>query len=77
MGRRRPPAFIREAVAVLDAHGHAADIDIAGSGHFKITWTTRGQKRVFVLGRTPSDRRADNNARAILRRLLREEERSQ
>jgi hypothetical protein len=77
MTRRHRSAFVREAVAVLDAHGHAADIDLGASGHIKIKWVTNGRKRFLVLGQTPSDCRADKNARATLGRLLREEERPQ
>jgi hypothetical protein len=71
MSRRYRPGFVREAVAVLDAHGHAADIDLGAGGHVKISWLTNGRKRMLVVGHTPSDRRADKNARAMLRRLLR------
>jgi hypothetical protein len=74
--RRHLPAFVEEAVATLGAHGHAADVDLGGSGHVKIRWIgTSGRKRFVVVGATPSDCRADKNARATLRRILREEER--
>jgi hypothetical protein len=72
--KRRRSAFVEEAIATLGEHGHAADIDIGSSGHLKIRWiTASGHRRFLVVGQTPSDHRADANARAILRKLLREE----
>jgi hypothetical protein len=76
MTRCRPPVLIREAVAALSAHGHSSvDVDLAG-GHYKVTWTAAGRRHLLVLARSPSDRRAQANSRATLRRLLREEGRS-
>jgi hypothetical protein len=74
MTHRSP--FVREAVAALGARGHAVDVTIGGR-HLKISWVVQGRKRLLVVGQTPSDRRADKNARATLRRLLREEGRPQ
>jgi hypothetical protein len=74
VSRRRYAPFAREAIVILGEHGHAADIDTAGK-HFKIFWQVNGRKRLLVIAKTPSDRRADLNARSTLRRLLREEER--
>jgi hypothetical protein len=74
MSRRRYPPFVHEATAVLGEHGYSADVDLGGAGHFKITWIAHdGRQRLFVVARTSSERRADANARATLRRLLREE----
>jgi hypothetical protein len=73
MSRRRHSRFVEEAIATLGEHGHAADIDLAASGHIKIRWVANGQRRFLVLGASPSDRRADKDARSTLRRLLREE----
>jgi hypothetical protein len=75
VSRRRPPVPLREAVAALSAKGHAVDIDAHGK-HFKLFWQVDGRKRLLVVARTPSDWRASANARANLRRILREEERS-
>ncbi len=75
MSRRRPPVHVHEAVAALSARGHAVDIDAHGK-HFKIFWQMDGRKRLLVVARTPSDWRASANARANLRRILREDEQS-
>jgi hypothetical protein len=75
MTRRRHPPLVREFVVALARHGRAADVDLGASGHFKITWLANGHKRFITLGASPSDYRADRNARATLRRLLREEDR--
>ena len=69
MTRRHPPV-VREAIAAIAEHGHAADVDLAGSGHFKISWEAGSRRPLFVLSRSPSDRRCAANARAVLRRLL-------
>jgi hypothetical protein len=71
----RRPVHLREAVAALGATGGAVDIDAHGK-HFKIFWHVNGRKRLLVIARTPSDWRASANARANLRRILREEGRS-
>jgi hypothetical protein len=72
----RPPALVSEAVAVLGRHGRTADVDLNGA-HFKIRWTANnGRQQLLVVSRSPSDHRAAANARALLRRLLREEGRS-
>jgi hypothetical protein len=76
MSRRRPPVHAREAVAAIGDRGHAVDIDVSGSGHFKISWEAGGRRMLFVFSRASHDHRADANARATLRRLLAQEERS-
>lgn len=70
--RRRPPESVREAVVILSEHGHSADVDLSGR-HYKVVWTANGRKYVLVVSRTPSDCRARDKSRAMLRRLLREE----
>lgn len=76
MSRRRPPVLLREAVAAIGECGHAVDVD-THSAHYKITWQTHdGHRLLFVVSRTPSDRRSAANSRAVLRRLLAQEERS-
>jgi hypothetical protein len=72
---RRLPAPVRVAIAVLAAHSRAADVDLNGS-HIKIRWIADdGRHRLLVLAHTPSDHRADINARCLLNRLLRQEQR--
>jgi hypothetical protein len=73
MSRRRSP-LVDDAVAVLSASGHAADVDLDGA-HIKVRWVANGRKHLLVIARTPSDRRACANSRSALRRLLRQEER--
>ena len=73
---RRLPNIIREAVAALNQHGHAVTVDVHGR-HLKVRWACNGRAYLFVTARTASDRRADANARAVLRRLLREGESAQ
>jgi hypothetical protein len=70
--RRRLPAIAREAVAAVGERGHTADVDVGR--HLKISWEAGGRRVLFVVARTPGDRRSDANARSVLRRLLREEE---
>jgi hypothetical protein len=72
MTRRHPP-MLREAIAVLSEHGHVADVDLGGgAGHFKIHWVANGRRHLLVISRSPSDRRAQANSRATLRRLIEE-----
>ena len=72
MTRRRLSAPAREAVAVLAAHGHAADVDLDGK-HLKICWVVDGRRHLLVISKSPSDRRAQIGSRVLLRRLLRQE----
>jgi hypothetical protein len=75
MSRRRYSPLAREAIVILGERGHAADVDTAGK-HIKIFWAVGGRKHLLVLARTPSDHRADANARSTLRRLLAQEAQS-
>jgi hypothetical protein len=71
---RRHPDLVREAISILGDHGYAVDFDLSGA-HLKLRWLGRcGRQHLLVLSRSPSDHRARMNARATLRRLLREEE---
>jgi hypothetical protein len=45
-------------------------LELGGSGQFKLTHNSTGN--VVVFAGTPSDRRAAANARALMRRKLRE-----
>lgn len=71
MTRRHPP-ILHEAIAVLSEHGHVADIDLAGSGHFKVHWIANGRRHLLVVSKSPGDRHAEANSRATPRRLLEE-----
>ncbi|HEY1864536.1 MAG TPA: hypothetical protein VGG77_12815 [Roseiarcus sp.] len=69
--------LVREAISILGDHGYAVDLDLDGA-HFKVRWLGRnGRQHLLVLSRSPSDRRTVLNSRAVLRRLMREEERPQ
>jgi hypothetical protein len=59
---------MRPIVAMAEDKGW--QLTIAGSGHFKLTHSSTGD--VVVFAGTPSDRRAAANARALMRRKLRE-----
>lgn len=76
MSRRRLPEPVRMAIAILGEHNRTADVDLANGSHVKIRWVSNnGRKQLFVLARAPNEHRANANARATLRRILREEER--
>jgi hypothetical protein len=70
--KRRPPQIVREAIVALAARGHVADVDL-GNGHYKVRWFADGRSRMVVISRSPSDHRTRANARATLKRLLRDE----
>ena len=64
-----------EAVVVeeLDAQGVCDyKIDKSGGKHTKVRFIFLDQERSYVFSHTPSDRRAPYNARAGIRRLLRQ-----
>jgi hypothetical protein len=67
--RLRHPDLMREAIAILSEHGHAVDLDLDGK-HLKVRWIMDGKPHLFVVSRSPSDRRTQANSRATLRRLL-------
>jgi hypothetical protein len=71
MTRRRSP-FVTETVAALADRGHVVDV-IVGGRHVKICWVVQGRRRFLVVGQSLSDCRTDKNARAQLRRMLRDE----
>jgi hypothetical protein len=55
---------------VAMAEGKGWTLTIGGNGHFKLTHSSTGNVMTFAC--TPSDRRAHLNARALMRRKLRE-----
>ena len=66
---KRRNELVREAVAILIAHGHAPAVSNGGK-HIKLTWTSAGRRHVLVVSQSPSDRRARLRSRTILRRLM-------
>jgi hypothetical protein len=59
---------MRPIVSMAEARGFR--LELGGSGHFKLVHSNTGD--VVVFSCTPSDRRAAANARALMRRKLRE-----
>jgi hypothetical protein len=67
--KRKSFAVLNEALAMLRASG--IEPELHRSKHFKLVWwDPLGQRRVFVVSVSCSDRRAIFNARARLRRIL-------
>ena len=62
--------LVRDALAILAAHGLTPTVDASGR-HIKIYWVTHGHRHLLVIPQSPSDYRARLNSRAVLRRLLR------
>jgi len=48
-------------------------IEHTGSGHIRVRWRANGRDQCVTMPVTPSDRRAPHNARAEVRRKLRNE----
>ena len=71
----KEPDHVAAVLSELRQAG-AQDITILRSArHPRVQWTTRnGQPRFYVLPGTPSDRRGLANARADVRRLLRQDD---
>jgi hypothetical protein len=62
-------ALLEDALATLDQHGLAAEIE--QGVHFKIKFINAfGSQCCLVVSRTPSNRWAIHKNRAVLRRLL-------
>jgi hypothetical protein len=72
MPRRHAP-LVSKAVVALAKKGFDADVDLAGR-HVKIRCLKNGCLHFLVVPRTPSDRRAAANSRAVLRRLVQDGE---
>jgi hypothetical protein len=70
---KRPPALVRECVVALSRNGRAADLDLRGT-HYRLSWVANGKQHLLIISRSPGDRRAPANTRALLKRLQREEE---
>jgi hypothetical protein len=69
--KRHRSEFITDAIEMLTAAGAQPRISDGGR-HIKVYWSDRhGHRRVMIVPRSPSDWRARANARAVLRRLLR------
>jgi hypothetical protein len=66
----RATELVRDAVALLRAHGFAPTVSNGGR-HLRIRWLDQGRRYTLVVPRNPSDQRARLNSRAVLRRILR------
>jgi hypothetical protein len=61
--------LLNEALATIRARGF--EPSVARNRHWKVNWTDQhGRTRTLVVARSPSDRRARKQSRALLRRLL-------
>ena len=69
MSRKRTP--LDAALDELAEHGIPCRVE--GGTHWKIVFEHRGRKRTVVVARSASDWRAAENARAHVRRKLRED----
>ena len=69
----RASGIVRMTLDMLEAHGFTPTVRNGGK-HLKIKWHDGNQTFTVVISRTPSDRHAINNARATLRRILRNKE---
>jgi hypothetical protein len=56
----------------LTSSGIKPNVEPTHGGHIRIAWTVSGRKQQIITSATPSDNRATLNARARIRRLLRE-----
>jgi hypothetical protein len=70
----RAEELIADALALLHAHGHTPRILENGGKHIKIRWLDAGRRYTLVVSRSPSDSRARQQSRAMLKRLLRRPE---
>jgi hypothetical protein len=67
----RPEELVADALALLHAHGFTPSIAEGGGKHTKIRWSDAGRRLTLVISRAPSDSRARQESRAMLKRLLR------
>jgi hypothetical protein len=69
----RANGIVRMTVDMLEARGFTPTIKNGGK-HLKIRWHDGNRSFTVIVSRSPSDRRAINNARATLRKILRNSE---
>jgi hypothetical protein len=75
--RKRPPKSTREAIATLAELGLKGEVDPTGGGHCFVRWISpNGKNRALLVGKSPSDCRADRNSRAFLRRIIKKDSES-
>lgn len=61
--------ILDEALVMIRAHGF--EPRVVRNRHYKVSWLDRyGRTRLLVISFSPSDRRAQMQSRALLRRLL-------
>jgi hypothetical protein len=71
----RANGIVRMTLDMLKARGFTPTVSNGGK-HLKIKWHDGGRNFCVVVSRSPSDRDAVHNARATLRRILRNKEAS-
>jgi hypothetical protein len=62
--------LIDDAIEMLTTSGLNPTV-IAGGKHWKIKWVNRGRACTLVISRSPSNGRARQKSRSLLKRLLR------
>lgn len=68
MSKKNKP--VNAVVALLDEAG--ATYRVEGKKHAKVFWSLNGHEFIVVVGATPSDHRALQNALSLVKRQLRE-----
>ena len=70
MGRYDPT---ETTVSELQAAGiEPTEVKVSGKGHFKIYFNLCGKSRFIMCANSPSDWRAEQNNRSLVRRILRQ-----
>jgi hypothetical protein len=69
----RANGIVRMTLDLLEQRGFTPTISNGGK-HLKIKWHDGNRTFTVIVSRSPSDRRAINNARATLQRILRHRE---
>ena len=68
MGRYDPT---ETTISELQAAGiEPTEVKVTGKGHFKIYFNLCGQSRFIVCANSPSDWRAEQNNRSLVRRII-------
>jgi hypothetical protein len=71
MGRYDPAATV---ISELRTFGiEPAEVKQTGRGHHKIYFNLNGKRRFIVCAATPSDHRAEQNNRSVVRRIINQE----
>jgi hypothetical protein len=66
----RATELVHDAVVLLRAHGFVPTVSNGGK-HVRVRWLDHGRRYTLIIPASPSDQRTRLNSRAVLRRLLR------